>query len=146
MQIRAMTSKDVDRAYQITLSTREKSYTREGMTAVGITEDSVRKMLDVDHTHQGWVCEVENQMVGFAMGNKSTTEFWVIAVLPDFEHRGIGTSLADKIEGGLRDEGKEEAWLAVLKEVQVDGYAFFKARGWQDGEDRGPFRVMKKKL
>ncbi len=84
----------------------------------------------------GWICD----------GNKSTGEFWGIAVLPNFERRGIGTSLADKIEGWLREVGTQEASLAVIKSLQVDGYAFFKARGWEDGEYRGLSRVMKKKL
>jgi GNAT superfamily N-acetyltransferase len=146
MQFRKMNSADVPAAYVITLSTREKSFTREAMTAVGITEESVIEMMDVSRSHEGWVCEIDGNPVGFAMGNKNTGELWVIAVLPEFECKGIGSQLHDLTLDWLRSQGWKEAWLAVLQDIQVDAYRFFKNRNWIDDEMRGPFRVMKQIL
>jgi GNAT superfamily N-acetyltransferase len=146
MHFRKMNSTDVSTAYEITLSTREQSFTREAMTAVGITEESTVEMMDVTRSHEGWICEVEGKPVGFAMGNKDTGELWIIAVLPEFERQGIGSQLHNLTEDWLRSQGRKEAWLAVLQDVQVDGYRFFKNRNWIDDEMRGPFRVMKKFL
>ncbi len=70
MHYRKMNSADVPAAYAITLSTREKSFTREAMTAVRITEESTIEMMDVAHSHEGWVCEIDGKLVGFAMANK----------------------------------------------------------------------------
>lgn len=132
--------------FEVTYSSREKSYTREGLTAAGITEENVVKMLDVDVSHQGWVCECDSKIVGFVMGNGKTGEVWVLVILPDYEGKGIGSKLYDLTETWLGSLGWKEIWLGILQDIQVRGYAFFKKRGWVDDEMRGDFRIMKKRL
>ena len=146
MHFRKMNYGDVSVAFEITLLGREKSFSREALSAVGITEESVIEMLDVLHSHEGWVCEVDAKVVGFAMGNRNTGEFWIIAVLPEYERRGIGSKLYTLTEDWLRSLGWKEAWLAVLQDLQITAYSFFRKRGWVDDEMRGAFRVMKKSL
>jgi len=146
MHFRPMNSGDVPVIFDVTYSSREKSYTKEGLTAAGITEDSVTAMLDVAHSHQGWLCEVDGKVVGFVMGNKDTGELWVLVVLPEYEGRGIGSKLYTLVIDWLISLGWKEAWLGILADIQVNGYGFFKRRGWVDDEMRGDFRIMKKSL
>ena len=58
---------------------------REELTGLGITPDSVRALLG--SSHQGWLCTVDSQVVGLAMGDRTNGEMWGIAVLSEFEGR-----------------------------------------------------------
>src|SRR5579864_9190595 len=42
---------------------------------------------------RGWVCEIEYQIVGFAIADLKNHNIWALFVLPDFEHRGVGKKL-----------------------------------------------------
>ena len=146
MHFRKMNSGDVPVAFEITLSGREKSFTREALAAVGITEEFTVDVLDGTRSHEGWVCESDGKVVGFAMGNKLTGELWIIAVLPEYEGKGIGSKLHTLAEDWFKAMGRKEIWLAVLQDIQKTAYAFFKKRGWTDDAMRGDFRTMKKVL
>lgn len=146
MDIRKMTSTDVPVSFEIAIAGREKSFTREGLYAAGITEEFVVEALDGSHSVEGWVCECDGKVVGVAMGNKTNGEFWVMVVLPEYEKRGIGSKLYDLTTDWLASQGWKELWLGVQQELQLNAYAFFKKRGWKDDEMRGPFRIMKKSL
>ncbi len=141
-----MTSGDVLTIFEIAILGKEKSFTREALYAVGITEEMVADTLDGARTHEGWICECDGKVVGFSMANRGTGEFWVMAVLPEYEKRGIGSKLHDQAMDWLISLGWKESWLGVLQDIQVNGYGFFKKRGWVDAEMRGPFRIMKKSL
>ena len=146
MRFRKMNSVDVPVAFEITLSGREQSFSREALAAVGITEEFVVDVLDGVRSHEGWVCESDEKVVGFAMGNRNTGEVWIIAVLPEHEGKGIGSKLYTLTEDWFRSTGRKEIWLAVLQDIQKTAYAFFKKRGWVDDDMRGDFRIMKKRL
>ena len=90
MNFRKMTSADVPVSFEIAIAGREKSFTREGLYAAGITEEFVVEALDGDRSVEGWACECDGRVVGVAMGNKTNGEFWVMVVLPEYEKRGIG--------------------------------------------------------
>ncbi len=73
---------------------------------MGITHDSVLRLME--DTHRGFLAKSDGEFVGFAMGDKSSGELWVIAVLEEYENRGIGRALMELVEGWLFGEGCEE--------------------------------------
>ena len=87
--------------------TRDEEQAEIELTRMGITPEAVRELLA--DSHRGWLCEVDGRVAGFSMGNKSTGEMWVIAVLKEFEDRGIGMALLQQVEdwlGGLENGGR----------------------------------------
>ena len=66
---------------------------------LGITKESVSAMMDT--SHRGWLCEADDKIVGFAMGNRENGEMWVIAVIPEYEKIGIGAKLLNRVEDWL---------------------------------------------
>jgi ribosomal protein S18 acetylase RimI-like enzyme len=42
------------------------------------------------------LCEADQHTVGFAMGDSNTGELWVIAVLPGYINKGIGSKMEGK--------------------------------------------------
>lgn len=91
MTFREITTRDIPALFDVRTSVRENTYTREGLYRDGITEETVTEM--ICSTHRGWLCEADSKIVGFAMANGTTGEFWVIAVLPEYEGQGIGSKL-----------------------------------------------------
>jgi GNAT superfamily N-acetyltransferase len=144
MTFRKITANDVPALFDVRTSVRENIYTREGLYRDGITEKTVAELIGT--THCGWLCEVDSKIVGFAMANGRTGEFWVIAVLPEYEMRGIGSKLLLLAEDWLRSIGWEEIWLWTSLDTNLKAYAFYRNRGWTDAEIRTNQRIMKKRI
>jgi GNAT superfamily N-acetyltransferase len=144
MTFRDITTNDVPGLFDVRTSVRENIYTREGLYRDGVTEKTVAEMIGT--THCGWLCEVDSKIVGFAMANGRTGEFWVITVLPEYERRGIGSKLLLLAEDWLRSIGWEEAWLWTSLDTTLKAYSFYRNRGWTDAGIRTNQRFMKKRI
>ena len=90
MEFREITRADVPSLFYVRTRTRENRYTLEGLARLGITEKSVIEWLS--SSTKGWLCQIDDSVVGFCMADRVAGELLVIAVLPDFECKGIGTS------------------------------------------------------
>ena len=44
---------------------------------------------------KGWVCEIENSIVGFAIADLQDDNIWALFLHPDHEGKGIGKALHD---------------------------------------------------
>jgi len=141
MNFRIIESGDITRCIWIRTSVRENRFSLEALAKAGITEESVTKMLGT--THQGWVCEVDGQLVGFSMGNKSTGEFWVVAVLPEYEGQGIGRRLTELTQDWLWASGCREIWLWTSVDTSTRAFALYKKLGWMDYGIQNGRRIMK---
>ena len=139
--MRELEPRDIRRCLEIRTSVRENRYSLAALEQAGITETSVTALLTA--THKGWVCEVEGKMVGFSIGNRSNGEFWVIAVLPEFEGRGIGRELMQRVVQWLRASGCADIWLWTSPEVSTRAYGFSLKSGWQDCGIQNGQRIMR---
>ncbi|MAX23709.1 MAG: GNAT family N-acetyltransferase [Phycisphaeraceae bacterium] len=140
--LRRIEKTDIPALFIVRVATRENALSMETLNQLGITLDSVATMMDT--THQGWLCEMDNKVVGFAMGNRKTGEMWVLAVLPEYENRGMGKALILAVENWLFSEGLEELWLTTDIDTTLRAYGFYRHLGWQDSEIRDGCRYMKK--
>jgi len=143
MQIREIRVADVPVLFEVRVATRENALSRAKLTRMGITVESVTTMLG--STHAGWLCEVDGRVAGFAMGNRATGEMWVIALLPEYENRGIGGALLTRVEKDLWAAGWDEIWLTTDVDTALRAYGFYLRQGWLDSEIRDGLRVMRKR-
>ena len=124
--------------------TRENAISPEGLRALGITPEAVVQKLST--SHRGWLCEVNQRIVGFAIGDGATGELWVIAVLPEFEGRRIGSRLLLLVEDWLWSLSWEEIWLWTSVDERMRAFAFYIAHGWRKCEIRGGVLHMRKQI
>lgn len=143
MILREMTRGDICRCIEVRTSVRENRYSLEALRQAGITEESVAGMLAT--TYKGWVCEVDCRIVGFSMGNRTSGEFWVVAVLPESEGRGIGRKLMKLTVQWLRASGCVDSWLWTSPDVSTRAYALYRKSGWEDCGIQNGQRIMKLK-
>ena len=125
---REIDARDVPELFEIRTSTRENRMTMQALGSIGITPDSTVKALSVSVA--GWLCEVSGKIVDFSMRNKNTGEMLVVAVLPEYENRGIGKRLMALIQEWLFAQGHEEIWLLENPDPQVRAYGFYRKLGW----------------
>ncbi len=132
---------DIGRCIEVRTQVRENRFSLEALRQLGITETSVTAMLAT--THMGWVCEVDQRIVGFSMGDRSSGEFWVVAVLPEFEGRGIGRRLMELAVQWLRACACPDIWLWTSPDVSTRAYALYRKFGWEDcGVENGQRRML----
>lgn len=124
-----MTPADLPQVFDVRVSTLENTITLSRLTELGITPDSLTTALQ--NSAKGWVCEVEEKIVGFVMGDKSSAELTVLALRPEFEGRGIGKRLLQQVQGWLFANGHQELWLVTSPEPTFRAYGFYQSQGWQ---------------
>ena len=142
MIIREIEKQDVHDLFVVRTKTRENNMTLDELEKLGITEKSVTEMLN--NTHRGWLCKVDGKVVGFSMGNKTNGEMWVIAILPEYEEKGIGAKIITEVENWLFSEGWNEIWLTTDVDESLRAYGFYKKQGWVDNKIEDGLRYMKK--
>ncbi|KAI9447047.1 GCN5-like N-acetyltransferase [Russula earlei] len=84
---------------------------------------------------KGWVCEVNNQVVGFAIADLEDNNIWALFVLPAFEGKGIGSRLHDIMLDWYFKQGKEHVWLGTAPGTKAE--AFYRKHGWQETGTHG---------
>jgi len=144
MNIRAIGEGDLTEIIDVRASTRENRYSRQELRAIGITEESTARLLRT--THRGWLGEAGGWIVGFAIGDGATGEVWVIAVLPDFEGRGVGSQLLEAVEGWLHSLGWRELWLWTSSDPRKRAFSFYGRRGWTVSAKKEGIVYMRKKM
>jgi len=84
----------------------------------------------IEKRGRGWVCEVQNEIVGFAIADLMEHNIWALFVLPDFEHQGIGKKLhAMMLEWYFRMT-KEKVWLGTAPNTRAE--LFYRNAGWKE--------------
>ena len=79
------------------------------------------------------------------MGNRNAGEMWVIAVLPEFEGRGIGKRLLHLVENWLWSCGWKEIWLTTFTDEHWRAVDFYRKQGWEDSKIERD-RYMRKRI
>ena len=118
---------DVKELISLRSKTREHSISVEELRNMGITKESV--IAKIQSNYKGWLCECDNRIVGFTMGNKDTGEVWVIAILPEYEGKGIGQKLMALIKEWLF-QFNDTLWLTTDDDSQFRAYKFYWKNGW----------------
>ena len=131
MSIRPITHADIPALFEVRPRTRENALSIDELRALGITPESVANWLQ--GSVSGWLWEAfSDQVAGFVMADCSTGELLVIALLPEYEGRGIGGQLMQHAEEWLFRSGCDRAWLTTDLDQSLRAYGFYRHRGWSD--------------
>jgi len=77
---------------------------------------------------KGWVCEIENQIIGFAIVDLRDNNIWALFLNPEFEGKGIGTKLQNIMLNWYFENGKENVWLGTSPNTRAE--KFYTESGW----------------
>ena len=144
MKFREITAADVPALFDVRPRTRENAMTVEQLQRLGINPQSVTESLD--KSTKGWVCEDSGKIVAFSMADRETGEFLVIAVLPEYEGRGVGGRLMTLTREWLVASGCKRAWLTTDLDTTLRAYGFYRRHGWTEWKVERGLRWMELSL
>jgi GNAT superfamily N-acetyltransferase len=79
---------------------------------------------------KGWVCEIENTVVGFAIADLKEHNIWALFVHSEYEGKGIGKRLHDIMLHWYFANTKETVWLSTAPGTRAE--RFYRLQGWRD--------------
>jgi len=128
---------DMEALFDVRARTRHSPLSRADLAHLGITPESTSAALQRSDI-VGSVCTSHHQVVGFCSGEVATGEILVLAVLPEYEGRGIGKQLLSRVVARLQRAGAQRLWLAAAADPTVRAHGFYRALGWQPTGARAP--------
>jgi len=143
MNFRLIESQDLSEVIDVRTATRENPFSYEALRDRGITKESTAELLRT--THRGWLSEADEKITGFAIGDGKTGELWVIAMLPEYEGKGIGSRLLHLVEDWLWSLGWSELWLWTSSDKKKRAFSFYTKHGWVVSKVEGEILYMKKR-
>ncbi|MEO7210094.1 MAG: GNAT family N-acetyltransferase [Chitinophagaceae bacterium] len=79
---------------------------------------------------KGWVCEMDNKIVGFAIIDLKDNNIWALFLLPAFEKQGIGRQLHDRMLDWYFTKTKDKVWLGTAPKTRAE--IFYRKAGWTE--------------
>ena len=79
---------------------------------------------------KGWICEIENTIVGFAIADLKEHNIWALFIHPDFEGKGIGKRLHRMMMDWYFSQTDNTVWLGTAPGTRAE--EFYKQQGWKN--------------
>ena len=79
---------------------------------------------------KGWVCEIENKIVGFAIADLKEKNIWALFIDPKFERKGIGQKLHRIMMDWYFTQTKNKVWLGTAFNTRAEN--FYREAGWTE--------------
>lgn len=79
---------------------------------------------------KGWVCESENNIIGFSIVDLEDDNVWALFVRPEFEGMGIGKKLHNLMLDWYFGQEKLKIWLST--EPGTRAADFYRRQGWKE--------------
>lgn len=79
---------------------------------------------------KGWVCEIDNKIVGFSIVDLKEHNIWALFVHPDYEKKGIGRQLHDLTLNWYFNQTSQKVWLGTSPNTRAE--VFYRKSGWHE--------------
>lgn len=77
---------------------------------------------------KGWVCEINNEIVGFSIVDLIDNNIWALFINPEFEKKGIGKQLHKIMLDWYFNQTKKKVWLGTSPKTRAEN--FYRKAGW----------------
>ncbi|MBL7826130.1 MAG: GNAT family N-acetyltransferase [Saprospiraceae bacterium] len=113
---------DIDQMHIVRNSVRENALSNPNL----ITHDDYVDFLFA--RGKGWVCEVDQNIVGFAVVDILENNIWALFLKPEYEGKGIGRTLHDTMLNWYFQKTTAPVWLGTAPNTRAEG--FYRKAGW----------------
>ena len=121
-QVRQARASDAAAMHRVRMSVRENE-----LVSMVLTE---RDYVDaVERTGRGWVVEVDERVVAFAIADRKSGSIWALFVEPGHERKGYGRRLHDVMVAWLWSQGHDRLWLTTEPGTRAE--RFYREAGWK---------------
>lgn len=110
--------------------TRENAVSAQRLARLGITAESWATEISSGELH-GFISTAGGHMAGYCFGASKTGEVMVLAVLPDYENKGVGRRLLDLVVARLLACGHDRLYLGCSSDSSSRSHGFYRYLGWR---------------
>jgi len=128
-RIRIATGSDAAECVRLRGQTRQNAISPERLAAIGITAASWGADIDSGQL-PGFVCVVDEAIVGYCFGDRDSGEVVVLALLPAFEGAGLGKALLRAVIELLTCFGHRRLFLGCATDPSARSFGFYRHLGW----------------
>ncbi len=79
---------------------------------------------------KGWVCEIDQKVIGFAIADLKGNNIWALFLDPKFEKMGIARQLHKTMLDWYFTQTKEKVWLGTEFNTRAEN--FYRKAGWKE--------------
>ena len=79
---------------------------------------------------KGWVCEINDEIVGFSIADLKDNNIWALFLRPEFEKQGIGKQLHDIMLDWYFKQTTKTVWLGTAPNTRAE--TFYRKSGWTE--------------
>jgi GNAT superfamily N-acetyltransferase len=84
---------------------------------------------------KGWVCEEDNDIIGFAIVDRKGANVWALFIDPLQESKGIGKKLHDTMLNWYFSKENKTIWLSTDPGTRAE--KFYRMQGWKENGKHG---------
>ena len=93
-----------------------------------VTDEDCREFITA--RGKGWICEIDNRIVGFAIADLKDNNIWALFLHLDFERKGIGQRLHNIMLDWYFAQTKNKVWLGTAFNTRAE--KFYRKAGWTE--------------
>lgn len=124
MIFREATIKDIQQIQLVRHAVRENVLSNPAL----VTDKDCEEYLTV--RGKGWVCEVANRIVGFAIADLKANNIWALFLRPEYEGKGIGKELHSLMLDWYFSQTADPVWLGTAPHTRAE--TFYRKQGWKE--------------
>jgi len=124
MIFREATPEDIKQIQVVRNAVKENTLSDPNLVTDRDCEDFINKR------GKGWVCEIENRIVGFAIADLKENNIWALFIDPKFEQKGIGQTLHKLMLDWYFKQTKATVWLGTAFNTRAE--KFYRKAGWME--------------
>jgi GNAT superfamily N-acetyltransferase len=84
---------------------------------------------------KGWVCEIDDKIVGFAIVSVADRNVWALFIQPGHDKKGIGKRLHDEMINWYFQQTDNSIWLGTAPNTRAE--RFYRKAGWKEVGEHG---------
>ena len=124
MNFRQAIPEDIPQIQIVRNSVKESQLSKPNLIPDELVEEFITKR------GKGFVCEIDDKIVGFSIVDFIENNVWALFLLPDFEGKRIGKKLHQLMLDEYFSKTKETIWLST--EANSRAEIFYKKQGWKN--------------
>lgn len=124
MQFREAVIADIKQIQIVRHSVKENVLSNPSLVTDNDVEDYITRR------GKGWVCEVNNTIVGFSITDLQDHNIWALFINPDYEKKGIGRKLHQLMLDWYFSKTSETVWLSTAPLSRAE--CFYRQAGWKE--------------
>lgn len=122
MRIREAEIGDINQIQAVRNSVTENTLSNPNL----VTDEDCKEFMFL--RGKGWVCEIDQRVVGFAIVDLKGNNIWALFLNPSFEGKGIGQILHNTMLNWYFAQTKVKVWLGT--EFNTRAERFYRKAGW----------------